>query len=86
MAASEKATRLLSTSEVSRRTGWAIPKVRKLIEAGKLPAINTSPTDRPRWGIREEDLDAFLTPSNVPAPKAKPARRTRIDASVPKVF
>ena len=82
-----KQTALLTTREVSEITGLTLTKICRLIEAGRLPAIDTCPGPRPRWGIRREDLEAFLTPSNVaPRKKAKPARRTRIDRNVPQVF
>lgn len=58
---------LLTTRDVSRRTGWSVAKVRQLIESGKLPAINTSTGNRPRWSIRQSDLEAFLTPSGMSA-------------------
>ena len=78
---------LLTTGDVARITGFSIAKIRKLIDAGRLPAVNGSSTDRPRWAIRREDLDAFLQPSNIaPRKKPKPARRQRIDRNVPQVF
>ena len=82
-----QSTDWLTTRQVATMLGMTPQKVRKLIEIGRLPAVNAAATEKmARWLIRREHLEAFLTPSNVPAPKAKPARRTRIDASVPKVF
>jgi excisionase family DNA binding protein len=55
-------TAFLSTREVSKLTGWHVAKVRRLIESGKLPAIDTSAGGRPRWAVLRSDLDQFLTP------------------------
>lgn len=85
----------LSTGDAAAITGWTVNKIRTLCEQGRLPAVNTSTTSRPRWTIRRCDLEAFLTPSNAPtavpskpAPTdvIKPIRHRRIDAAVPKVF
>ena len=81
---------LLTTGEVSRLTGFSLSKVRRLIELGRLPAINTSTETRPRWAVRRQDLDLFLTPSNLgdrpQATASKPVRRKRIDTGVRQVF
>ncbi len=82
-------SKILTTGDVARLTGWTIEKVRALCESGKLPAINTSTGKRPRWSIRECDLDAYLTPPArgshfVPQPGRR--RRQRIDADVAQVF
>lgn len=80
----------LTTAESAAIAGTTSQKIRLLIEAGKLPAVNTSTTEnRPRWSIRLCDLEAFLTPASVTKSQAKQqaaARRQRIDANVPKVF
>ena len=78
----------LTTGEVAKITGFSILKVRMLVEQGKLPATNTSCGTRPRWTIRREDLEAFLSPTNVRSESPRPAatRRRRIDADVPKIF
>lgn len=52
----------LSTRQVAKSTGWSMEKVRQLIRTEKLPAINTSTGERPRWSVRIEDLEKFLTP------------------------
>lgn len=82
---------LLTTGDVARRTGWTIGKVRALCESGKLPAVDTSTGKRPRWSIREIDLEAFLTPGpRYPDRNSRPRSRRSgpkpIDADVPKVF
>lgn len=84
------AKQYLTTVEAAK-IAWVSPqKVRELIEAGKLPAVNIAVTDkRPRWSIRLCDLEAFLTPATVTKSQAKSqaaSRRQRIDANVPKVF
>ena len=56
-------TEYLSTRQVAKVTGWSIAKVRQLIDAGKLPAVNTSTGFRPRWEVRKTDLEAFMTPT-----------------------
>lgn len=79
----------LTTGNVACLLGMTVQKVRRLCEIGKLPAVDTSTTNRPRWMIRRVDLDAFLTPAPVrkAAPKAgRVTRRQRIDADVPKRF
>lgn len=78
----------LTTGEAAEFCGFTIQKVRRLVELGRIPATNTSCGTRPRWTIRREDLEAFLSPTNV-RPEARrtgPARRKRLDADVPHVF
>ncbi len=78
---------LLSTKQVKLRTGWSMIKVRQLIEAGRLPAINISCGKRPFWQVTEEALQAFLNGATPPKPEPpKVSRNRRIDANVPKVF
>ncbi len=79
---------LLKTTDVRKRTGWSLLKIRTLIQQGKLRAVNTSTSTRPYWNILPESLDALLTGSQqVVAPKTKSTvRNRRIDADVPKVF
>jgi hypothetical protein len=79
----------LSTGDVASITGMTIQKIRTLCELGKLPAVNTSTTDRPRWTIRRVDLEAFLTPAAVAkkeAVKQSTARRKRLDEGVERVY
>lgn len=52
----------LSPRDVSAITGFSAQKVRQLIQAGLLPAKNTSPGRRPRYAIRECDLETFMSP------------------------
>jgi excisionase family DNA binding protein len=52
---------LLTTSEVARRLRVNRDKVRTWINTGKLQASNTSNGRLPRWGIKPDDLDAFLS-------------------------
>jgi len=80
----------LTTAACAAIAGTTSQKIRLLIEAGKLPAVNTSTTDnRPRWSVRRCDLESFLTPASVAKSQAKQAaasRRQRIDADVQKVY
>lgn len=65
----QQMTKLLTTTEVSKLTGFSLQKIIRLIDCGKLPAIDTSTNDKPRWSIRQSDLEAFLTPVNVKKPE-----------------
>ncbi len=80
----------LTTIEAGEIARMTPQKIRVLIEAGKLPAVNVSATDnRPRWSIRLVDLETFLTPASVAKAEARnraASRRQRIDRDVPKVF
>lgn len=79
---------ILKTTDVQKRTGWSLLKIRTLIQQGKLRAVNTSTSTRPFWNILPESLAALLNGSEQPSkPKpTKPSRKKRIDAGVPKVF
>lgn len=64
-------------------------KIRRLIEAGMLPAVNTSTgKQRPRYIILESSIRAFFNPALKTSVKAtaQRTRRQRIDANVEKVF
>lgn len=79
----------MTTGEAAEFCGFTIQKVRRLVELGRIPATNTSCGTRPRWTIRREDLEAFLSPTNVrrDATQSAARRRTRrIDADVPQIF
>ncbi|MCC7334043.1 MAG: helix-turn-helix domain-containing protein [Pirellulaceae bacterium] len=54
----------LTPREVARLTGFSPQKVRHLIQAGLLPAKDTSSGARPRYLIRNHDLESFLTPDS----------------------
>ncbi len=81
---------ILTTREVAKITGFSVQKVQHLIRAGRIPAVNTSGgTIKPRWMVRLQDLDAFLTPSNIREAQTIVAKRSRnrIDAHIKdKVF
>ena len=81
-------SQILKTTDVQKRTGWSLLKIRTLIQQGKLKAVNTSTSDRPYWNILQESLDAYLngTQSKAEPKPIKAGRTQRIDASVPKVF
>lgn len=90
MSTSTAEKQYLTTAECAAIAGTTSQKIRLLIEAEKLPAVNTSTTEnRPRWSIRLCDLLEFLTPASVTKSQAKRAaasRRQRIDRDVPKVY
>ena len=78
----------LTTGQAAKLTGFSISKIRRLVQLGRIPAVDTTTETRPRWAIRRRDLEAFLTPKNVPVAKPeRPAagRRRRLDADVPQV-
>lgn len=81
---------LLKTTDVRKRTGWSLLKIRTLCAQGKLKAINTSTSNRPYWNILPESLEALLNGTEqafAPKPvEVKTTSRKRIDADVPKVF
>lgn len=76
---------LLTTRQVALLTGFSLQKVQSLIRGGRLHAVDTSTgSNKPRWGVPEAALYAFLTPVshaavNAPMPTGK---RSRIDAHV----
>jgi hypothetical protein len=80
----------LTTAECAAIAGTTSQKIRLLIEANKLAAVNTSTTNnRPRWSVRRCDLLEFLTPASVSKSQAKQKaaeRRQRIDAGVKQVY
>ena len=81
---------VLNTREVAKLTGFSMQKVQLLIRSGRIPAVNTSTGDqKPRWMVRLQDLEAYLTPDNIREAKAivAPRTRSRIDSHVQnKVF
>jgi excisionase family DNA binding protein len=86
-------SKLLTPKEVSNITSWSLQKIRQLIHAKKLPAINTSTGKRPTFLIREIDLQLMLTPTEVDCDKARDNRgksakknKVAIDSHVPNVF
>jgi len=84
-------SKLLTTKEVQQITNWSLQKIRQLIHANKLPAVNTSPGKRATFLIRQVDLDAMLTPAGMDTQRSRPARvkapkQVAIDSHVPNVF
>lgn len=77
---------LIPLPEVSEITGFSLPKLRRLIKAGKLPGKNESSGDlKARWYVNRVDLEAYLAPATKPPVASEPTKqkRTRIDANVP---
>ena len=82
--------RLRNTGYVAEILGTNKQKVCALIAAGRLRGIDLSTGSglKPRWGIPDDSIEAFLNGGEQPAPPkpTKATRRQRIDAGVPKVF
>ncbi len=82
----------LTTLEAASVARLSPQKIRMLIEAGRLAAVDTSVgAKRPRWSIRRVDLEAFLTPPAVAKAEAKQsavttARRQRIDNDCKRIY
>lgn len=55
----------LTIQEAAELTGFGPQKIRLLIRAGKLLAVDTSVGKRATFRIRREDLQRFLTPSEL---------------------
>lgn len=74
---------VMTPGDVAKRLGVAVGKVLTWINSGELVAINlaTKRSNRPRWAIQRDDLDAFLrSRRSVAEPKtdaSKPAREHR---------
>lgn len=62
---------LLTTAEVAKRLKINRDKVLGWIAYGRLRATNVSKGFRPRWRIRQEDLDLFLSGGQNPAKTEK---------------
>jgi len=82
---------LLTTRQVSDRTGLSLFKIRQLIKLKKLHGIDTSVGTRAYYMVPEESLAAFLRGELHNAPKEDSVtevnrKSRRIDADVPKVF
>lgn len=81
--------RLFTPRQASELTGLAYLQVRRLIASGKLPAKNVGAgSSKPRWVIRECDLEDFLCPPAL-VKKEKSQRRNKrvpLDANVDREF
>lgn len=73
--------------QLAKYYGVAPKKIRELVEAGELQAIDlASPSStRPRLAITEASVEAFEARRAV-GPKPKPARRRKTTASVKDYF
>ncbi len=71
----------LSPPQIGKMLGVDPAKVIGWIRRGELKAVNVSDGSRPRFRIKESDLDAFLERrSAVPTP-TKPKRRRRVNVN-----
>lgn len=62
-------TTLLSVNDVAERLACKPRKVRELIAAGRIYAVDISPDgNRPTYRIDEKDLTTFLVSAAVPRP------------------
>ncbi len=70
--------RMIGVSDVATRLAVKPQTVLAWIRGGELAAVNVARANggRPRWRIRESDLDAFLA-ARQPQPAAGRPRRTR---------
>jgi len=71
----------LTPPEVARSLRVSESKVASWIKSGRLPAINVSEGQRPKYRIARQALDDFLA-SRAVTPAARPVRRERL--AVPK--
>lgn len=68
----------LTPPEVARLLRIRQSKILSWIRSGRLPALNLSEGQRPRYRVRRVDLDHYLE-SKAVAPANKPARRRSAD-------
>lgn len=69
-------TDFLTPPEIAKLLRVRESKVLGWIRSGRLPAINVSDGQRPRYRVRRADLDAFLA-GQVVVPVSRPVRRER---------
>ncbi len=74
---------MLKPKDIAAKQGWSLYRTLRLINQGKIPAVNTGTASVPRWEVRPEDLEAFLTPVKKEQPEPV-RRRRRIDDDVEK--
>lgn len=80
-------SKLLKVREVAERLGVCSSSVLTLIRNGRLPAVDVSVSRgvKPRWRIKQSDLETFLTPVNE-KPASRPRKRRQVGPSVEQVF
>lgn len=62
--------------KIAKLLGVTCEKVLSWIRSGQLRAVNLSSRNRPRWKVRPDDLERFLsTKCNQPISKPTPNRR-----------
>ena len=69
--------------DIANMFGLSHVKILDFIRTGELKAIDLSSKcgSRPRWYIREEDLESFLQCRTAKAPPAPKRRRRRVSAA-----
>jgi len=77
-------TLTFSPRDLARRYGVAIEKIHSWIHCGDLRAVNiaTRTSQRPRFRIRQSDLEAFEAARSTTPPPKPPRRRRKTDAPV----
>lgn len=76
---SDARPQFLTPPEIARALRVSESKVLLWIRAGRLPAVNVSEGQRPKYRIRAADLDSFLAGRAV-APQIEPAsRKSRLE-------
>ena len=78
-------THCLTPKDVCERLKISMQTVLGLIRSKRLPATNISSSKRPKWLIREIDLERMLTPDDEPQEAVRRPRRRRLDEGVKKV-
>ena len=78
---------ILTTSDIVAMTGWGMARVQRLCKSGQLPAKDISTGGKKaRYVILRSEWEAFIRPDNAVTPRSRPAKRSRIDAGVDRVF
>ncbi len=65
-----------TVKEVAEELKLSEKKVRSLIASGRLRAVDVGSGSRKVWRIKEEWLEEFIQPSNLPSPKVRKRKIT----------
>ena len=81
-------TSTITPPELAKRYRVNVDKILAWIRSGELPAINiaSKPGGRPRWRIRESDIELFEARRSAVAPAKKTRRRRRRSPGVIEFF
>ena len=80
-----------TASQAAERIGVSVAQVRRLIKAGRIPAVDIVCSERkakPRYRITDDALRRFIDAQSMSTSEPTPQqpRRRRIDANVPQVY